>query len=553
MRYDVLIVGAGPAGLSAAIRLKQLAAQSGRELSVCVIEKGAEVGAHILSGNVLETRALDALIPDWKARGAPLTTPVTQDRLLFLTPSRAIPLPTPPSLQNHGNYIVSLGALCRWLAAQAEELGVEVYAGFAASEVLYEEGERGAVVGVATADMGVDKRGKPKDTFTRGIALRAKQTLFAEGARGSCSERLMARYGLREGCEPQTYGLGLKEVWTVPAEQHQPGLVVHTIGWPAPRDTWCGTFMYHLAEERKVLLGAVVGLDYPNPHLSPYHTFQQWKTHPAIRATLDGGQCVSYGARVINEGGYQAIPRLTFPGGLLIGCSAGFLNVPKIKGTHTAMQSGIVAAEQLMQAVQAADAGDEAMGLQGRELTGYQQAMEGSWVYDELRAVRNVHPSFNRMGGLYGFMLYSAVQSFLLRGREPWTFSNHLQDHQRTLPLSANPPPIQYPPADGRLTFELLSNLSRASVSHEEDQPSHLRIRPGMERVPVDVSLKRYGGPEQRFCPAKVYEYVGVEGEGAGVRLQINASNCVHCKSCAIKTPDLYIDWTVPEGGGGPN
>ena len=551
MHYDVLIVGAGPAGLSAAIRLKQLAAQSNTDLSVCVIDKGAEVGAHILSGNVIEPRALEELFPDWQARGAPLTTPVTEDRVLFLTSTRAIPLPTPPSLHNTGNYVISLGALCKWLATQAEELGVEIYPGFAAAEVLYSDS--GAVKGVATADMGLNKRSEPKDTYTRGIALLAKQTLLAEGVRGSCSERVMAKYDLRATCDPQTYGLGLKEVWTVPAAQHQPGLVLHTIGWPAPRDTWCGTFMYHLEEEGKVLLGAVVGLDYPNPHLSPYHTFQQWKTHPAIRRYLDGGECISYGARCINEGGLQSIPKLTFPGGLLIGCSAGFLNVPKIKGTHTAMKSGMVAAEEVLKAVKGAAAEEEGKGLEGIELSGYQHAMEGSWVYDELRAVRNVHPAFNKLGGLYGWMLYTGVQSFLLRGKEPWTFTNHTLDHQRTLPLSASPPPLTYPAPDGRLTFDLLTNLARAGVNHEENQPSHLRIRPGMERTPVDVSLQRYGGPEQRFCPAKVYEYVGVEGEGDGVRLQINASNCVHCKSCAIKTPQLYIDWHVPEGGGGPN
>ena len=549
MHYDVLIVGAGPAGLSAAIRLKQLAKAASTELSVCVIEKGAEVGAHILSGNVLETRALDELIPDWKALGAPITTPVTQDRLLFLTATRAIPLPTPPSLHNEGNYIVSLGALCKWLATQAEELGVEIYPGFAAAEVLY--GEEGEVTGVATADMGLDKKGQPKESYTRGIALLAQQTLMAEGVRGSCSEAVMGRFGLRKDCDPQTYGLGLKEVWAVPAAQHQPGLVLHTIGWPAPSDTWCGTFMYHLEEEGKVMLGAVVGLDYPNPYLSPYHTFQQWKTHPSIKAYLQGGQCISYGARCINEGGLQSIPHLSFPGGLLIGCSAGFLNVPKIKGTHTAMKSGTTAADVLFAAKQRADA--EGKTLQGQQLSAYQQAMEGSWVWEELKAVRNVHPSFNQMGGLYGFMAYSALQTFLLRGKEPWTFTNHTPDHKRTLPLSSNPTHLQYPPADGVLTFDLLSNLSRAAVSHEEDQPSHLRVKPGMERVPVEVSLKVYGGPEQRFCPAKVYEYVGVEGEGEGVRLQINKSNCVHCKSCAIKTPELYIDWTVPEGGGGPN
>ena len=562
MHYDVLIVGAGPAGLSAAIRLKQLAQQHSRDLSVCVVEKGADIGAHILSGNVLEPRSLDELLPNWRDLDAPVRTAVTTDELLFLTESSSYRLPTPTELHNTGNYIISLGELCQWLAGQAEQLGVEIYPGFAAAELLYEDG---AVAGVATRDMGLDKQGQPKDTFTRGIALKAKQTLLAEGARGSLSEKAMQRFDLRAKCDPQTYGLGLKEVWRVRPEQHKPGKVLHTIGWPAPTDTWCGSFMYHLeGDERHVLLGVVVGLDYSNPYLSPYQTFQQWKLHPTIRAVLEGGECVSYGARVINEGGLQAVPKLTFPGGMLIGCSAGFLNVPKIKGTHTAMKSGMLAADTIMHALtpQAAGAAAEpqtdSSAIAGRELSDYQRRIDGSWIRKELHAVRNIHPSFNKLGGLYPFMAYSALTSFVLRGHEPWTFTNHIADHQRTKP-AASATPLHYPKPDGRLTFDLLTNLARSGVRHDEDQPSHLRVKPGMADVPVEVSLRVYDGPEQRFCPAKVYEYVPVEeeaGQDSGkrkMRLQINKSNCVHCKSCAIKTPELYIDWTVPEGGGGPN
>ena len=575
MHYDVLIVGAGPAGLSAAIRLKQLAQQHNRDVSVCVVEKGADVGAHILSGNVLEPRALDELLPQWRDMGSPVRTAVTEDEVLFLTEKSSYRLPAPPELHNKGNYIVSLEELCKWLAGQAEQLGVEIYPGFAAAELLLEEtaeGGRPAVAGVATRDMGLDKQGKPKATFTRGIALKAKQTLLAEGARGSLSEKAMERFALRANCDPQTYGLGLKEIWTVKPEQHKPGKVLHTLGWPAPTDTWCGSFMYHLeGDEHRVLLGVVVGLDYSNPYLSPYQTFQQWKLHPAIRSVLEGGECISYGARVINEGGLQAVPKLTFPGGMLIGCSAGFLNVPKIKGTHTAMKSGMLAADTIMhaltshtgQAAEAAEAEADNSALAGRELSDYQQRLNSSWIHKELKAVRNIHPSFNKLGGLYPFMAYTALTSYILRGNEPWTFTNHIPDHQRTKP-AASATRLHYPKADGRLTFDLLTNLARSAVNHDEDQPSHLRIKAGMEHVPVEVSLQLYDGPEQRFCPAKVYEYVPVEGgEGEGgeggesglkkMRLQINKSNCVHCKSCAIKTPELYIDWTVPEGGGGPN
>ncbi|MBV9859923.1 MAG: electron transfer flavoprotein-ubiquinone oxidoreductase [Alphaproteobacteria bacterium] len=531
MEYDVVVVGAGPAGLSAAIRLKQLAAAAERELGVCVVEKGSEVGAHILSGAVFEPRALNELIPDWRERGAPLNTPATEDRFLYLTETRAIRLPTPPQMNNHGNYIISLGNLCRWLAQQAEELGVEIYPGFAAAEVLYDDG--GRVRGVATGDMGIGRDGERTDRYQPGVELVAKETLFAEGARGSLTKTLVERFRLRDGRDPQTYGLGVKELWEIPAERHRPGLVVHTVGWPLDRATYGGSFLYHL-ENRQVAVGFVVGLDYTNPFLSPFEEFQRFKTHPAIRSFFEGGRRVAYGARALNEGGFQSIPRLDLPGGAVIGDAAGFLNVPKIKGSHTAMKSGMVAAE----AVFARLGGDPAARVE--------DAIAASWIWDELYRVRNIRPGFR--GGLWAGMAYAALDTLVLRGRAPWTFHNHA-DHSQ-LRSAAESTRIAYPRPDGTLTFDRLSSVFISNTNHEEDQPAHLKLRDPAKAIAVNYRL--YDSPEQRYCPAGVYEIVQ-DGAAAEPRLQINAQNCVHCKTCDIKDPEQNIDWVVPEGGGGPN
>ena len=531
MEYDVVIVGAGPSGLAAAIRLKQLAAAAESELSVCIVEKGSEVGAHILSGAVFEPRALNELIPDWRERGAPLITPATDDRFLCLTRRSAVRLPTPPQMHNRGNYIISLGNLCRWLAQQAEELGVEIYPGFAAAEVLYDEG--GRVRGVATGDMGIGRDGEPTDRLTPGVELVGRETLFAEGCRGSLTKTLIARFGLRDGRDPQTYGIGLKELWEVPPENHQPGLVVHTVGWPLSSDTYGGSFLYHL-ENRQVAVGFVVGLDYWNPFLNPFEEFQRFKTHPAIRPYFEGGRRIAYGARAISEGGFQSVPRLDFPGGALIGDAAGFLNVPKIKGSHTAMKSGMAAAEAVFARLNG-DAGAEV-----------RRAIEASWVWDELYRVRNIRPSFRL--GLWGGMAYSAVDTFLLGGRAPWTFHHH-PDNESLVPASSAPP-IDYPRPDGKVSFDRLSSVFISNTNHEEDQPPHLRLRDPAKAIAVNYRL--YDSPEQRYCPAGVYEIVDDSGPG-GKRLQINAQNCVHCKTCDIKDPLQNIDWVVPEGGGGPN
>lgn len=542
MEYDVVVVGAGPAGLSAAIRLKQRAEEEDKELNVCVVEKGGDVGAHILSGNVFEPRALAELFPDYLEREAPLETKVKEDRLYYFTENDAIPLPTPPSLHNHGNYIISLGNLCVWLKEQAEELGVEIYPGFAANEVLYNE--QGQVKGVATQDMGIGKDGVEKDTFERGIELLGKQTLFAEGVRGSLSQKIMKRFKLREECDVQTYGLGLKEVWEIPEENFEEGLVQHSIGWPVKDwKTWQGTFLYHM-KDNKVLIGMVVGLDYENPYINPYQEFQQFKHHPYVSKFLEGGKCVSYGARAINEGGIQAIPKLTFPGGALIGCSAGFLNVPKIKGSHTAMKSGMVAADAVYDRFS-----EDEEGLEGYECTEYEANLKNSWVYEELHQVRNIHPSM-KFGGLPFFAAWSGLDSFVLKGRVPWTWRNGTEDWAKTKPAKFFKP-IDYPKPDGVLSFDLLTNLQRSGTYHEDDQPAHLKIRPHLKEVPEKESYDTYAGPETRFCPAKVYEYVAKE-ENEPPKLVINAQNCLHCKTCDIKAPRNYIDWTVPEGGGGP-
>jgi electron-transferring-flavoprotein dehydrogenase len=535
MEYDVVVVGAGPAGLAAAIRLKQLAAAAGSELGVCVIEKGSEVGAHILSGAVFEPRALNELIPDWRTRGAPLNTPAVEDRFLFLTANRALRLPTPPQMHNQGNYIISLGNLCRWLAGQAEELGVEIYPGFAAAEVLYDEG--GRVRGVATGDMGIGRNGERTARYTPGVELIARETLFAEGCRGSLTKTLIERFSLREGCDPQTYAIGVKELWEVEPSRHQPGLVVHTIGWPLDSGTYGGSFIYHL-EERQVAVGFVIGLDYKNPFLSPFEEFQRFKTHPAIRDFFAGGRRISYGARALNEGGFQSIPRLDFPGGALIGAAAGFVNVPKIKGSHTAMKSGMVAAETVFARLNG-DAG-------GNTGAAVHDALQRSWIWDELYRVRNIRPSFRL--GLWAGLAYSALDTYVLRGRAPWTLHHH-PDHTTLIPAS-QAPRIDYPRPDGKITFDRLSSVFISNTNHEEDQPPHLQLRDPAKAIRVNYRL--YDSPEQRYCPAGVYEIVEEAGTGEK-RLQINAQNCVHCKTCDIKDPEQNIDWVVPEGGGGPN
>ena len=531
MEYDVVIVGAGPSGLAAAIRLKQLAATGEGELGVCVVEKGSEVGAHILSGAVFEPRALNELIPDWRDQGAPLVTPAAEDRFLLLTKTRSLRLPTPPQMANHGNYIISLGNLCRWLAQQAEALGVEIYPGFAAAEVLYDAA--GRVQGVATGAMGIGRDGRPTDRYQPGVELIGRETLFAEGCRGSLTKTLVQRFRLNDGIDPQTYAIGIKELWEVAPDRHQPGLVVHTIGWPLDTATYGGSFLYHL-EDRQVAVGFVIGLDYKNPFLNPFEEFQRFKTHPAIRPFFEGGRRIAYGARALNEGGFQSIPRLDFPGGALIGDAAGFLNVPKIKGNHTAMKSGMIAAETIFRRL----SGDE-----GAEV---RAALEQSWVWEELRGVRNIRPSFR--WGLWAGLTYSALDTYVFRGNALWTFHHHPDHLQLTWANEAQR--IDYPRPDGKITFDRLSSVFISNTNHEEDQPPHLRLRDPEKAIAVNYRL--YDSPEQRYCPAGVYEIVEEAGANAPY-LQINAQNCVHCKTCDIKDPEQNIDWVVPEGGGGPN
>ena len=533
MSYDVLIVGAGPAGLSCAIKLKQLAQQNSREISVCVVDKGSEVGAHLLSGAVFEPRALTELFPDWKNLEAPLTVPATDESFYFLTEKSAFRLPNPPTMNNHGNYVISLGRLAKWLAAQAETLGVEIYPGFAAAEILYDD--KGAVIGVATGDSGIGKNGEPNAHFTRGVELHARQTVIAEGCRGSLAKILFEKFKLRDGVDPQTYGLGIKEIWEIDPKKHKPGTVQHTIGWPMDFKTYGGSWLYHW-ENNLVSIGFVVGLDYENPYLSPFEEFQRFKQHPHIKSLLEGGKRISYGARALSEGGLQSIPKLTFPGGLLIGDAAGFLNVPKIKGNHTAMKSGIVAAETLFDYL--------AKEAPPPEATDYRTRLENSWLWSELYTVRNIRPSFR--WGLIAGMIYSAIDTLLLRGRAPWTFSNHADN--KTLKRAQDSQKIVYPKPDGILTFDRLSSVFLSNTNHEEDQPPHLKLR--NPSVAIDTNLALYDSPESRYCPAGVYEIVR---ENEKPRLQINAQNCVHCKTCDIKDPTQNIDWCVPEGGGGPN
>ncbi|MBT3793479.1 MAG: electron transfer flavoprotein-ubiquinone oxidoreductase [Rhodospirillales bacterium] len=535
MAFDVVIVGAGPSGLAAAIRLKQMAALKQSELSVCVIEKGSEVGAHSMSGAVLDPRALDELIPDWKEKGAPLNTPVTRDRFTLLTKRHAIPLPTPPSMHNHGNYIISLGSLCRWLAAEAEALGVEIYPGFAASEILFDDA--GSVAGVATGDMGIGRDGQPTANHQAGVELRGRQTLFGEGCRGSLTKVLSARFDLSNDADPQTYGLGIKELWEVDPSRHRPGTVLHTVGWPLDQKTYGGSFLYHL-ENNQVAVGFVVGLDYENPHLSPFEEFQRFKTHPGIRDVFEGGRRVSYGARALNEGGHQAIGRLTFPGGALIGCGAGFLDVSRIKGIHTAMKSGMTAAESVFDVL----ATDE----QILEAVTYRERLDESWVMKDLHAARNLRPGFRF--GLLGGLINGALDAYIFRGRAPWTL-HHKPDHESLRPIDACTP-IVYPKPDGKLTFDRLSSVFISNTFHEENQPAHLHLAEPDRAIAINHAT--YGSPETLYCPAGVYEIIQSDGED-GPRLQINAQNCIHCKTCDIKDPTQNITWVAPEGGGGPN
>ncbi|XP_013191395.2 electron transfer flavoprotein-ubiquinone oxidoreductase, mitochondrial [Amyelois transitella] len=544
---DILIIGGGPAGMAAAIRARQIAEEKGAEVRVTLLEKAAEIGGHILSGACVDPIALNELIPDWQEKGAPMNTPVTSDKFGYLTKSGRIPIPVFPGLPNynHGNYVVRLGHLVRWLGEQAEAVGAEVWPGCAAAELLYRSD--GSLKGVATGDVGIAKDGSPKDMFERGMEFHSKITIFTEGCHGHLTKMVSSKYNLREKCEPQSYGIGLKELWEVQPEKHNPGLVEHTIGWPLDKNTYGGSFIYHLnvneGEAPLVAVGFVVGLDYANPYLSPFREFQRFKLHPYVKPLFEGGSRVAYGGRALVEGGWQCLPVPTFPGGVLAGDSAGFLNVPRIKGTHNAMKSGMLAAEAAMDLIIAGEATHE----KGIVPTLYEEKLKESYVYKELKQVRNCRPSFHTKLGLFGGVAYSGF-STLVRGKEPWTFSHGGADYSKLKPAKECQP-IEYPKPDGVITFDLLSSVALTGTNHEADQPPHLTLRD--DAVPVKNNLGIYDGPEARFCPAGVYEYVPME-TGDGQRLQINAQNCIHCKTCDIKDPSQNINWVVPEGGGGP-
>ena len=537
MEYDVVIVGGGPAGLSTAIRLKQLAAETGREIGVCVLEKGGEIGAHILSGAVMDPRALTELIPDWKEKGAPLTVPVTEDRFLFLSDTGAKATPSwmlPPCFHNDGNYIVSLGKVTRWLGEQAEGLGVDIFPGFAAAEILYNDD--GSIKGVATGNMGVGRDGEPTDQFQPGMELHARYTIFSEGSRGHLGRQLMERFNLNDGKDPQSYGIGIKELWEIDPAKHKPGLVIHTAGWPLESDTYGGSFLYH-QEDNKVAIGLIVGLDYANPYLSPFEEFQRFKTHPTIRAFLEGGKRISYGARSITAGGLLSLPKLVFPGGAMVGCEAGFMNASRIKGSHAAIKSGMLAAQAAFDAVVADRRHDE--------LTAYPAAFEASWLFEELNKARNFKQWFKK--GRTVATLMTGIEQLVFRGNMPWTIHRIKPDHVYLKPASECTP-IVYPKPDGKLTFDRLGSVFISNTNHEEDEPVHLTLKD--PTVPTRINLPTYAGPEGRYCPAGVYEYV--KDDAGADKLQINAQNCVHCKTCDIKDPTQNIVWVTPQGGEGP-